>query len=110
MVLQLFNNAQQFVCIMDELHRKFGFYSPEDGYGIHVRTSPPAPLLSSTLTWRCAHPAPTQILDTNPHSLSANGWLEDVSLVKKYEISEEAYNKRESECEPPPFSQVPPLL
>merc|ERR1712078_634350 len=26
MVLQLFNNAQQFVCIMDELHRKFGFY------------------------------------------------------------------------------------
>ena len=39
----------------------------------------------------------SQILDTNPHSLSAGGWLEDVSLVKKYEISEEAYNKRESE-------------
>jgi len=69
MVLQLFNNAQQFVCIMDEIERKFGFYSPEDGFGIHI-------------------------LDTNPHSASANGWLEDVSLVKKFEISEEAYNKR----------------
>ncbi len=28
--------------------------------------------------------------------MSANGWLEDVSLVKKYEISEEAYNQREN--------------
>jgi len=70
MVLQLFNQAQQFVCILDDLDRKLGFYSPEDGYGIHI-------------------------LDTNPHSMSAGGWLEDVSLVKKYEISEEAYNKRE---------------
>jgi len=30
------------------------------------------------------------------HSLSANGGLEDVSLVKKYEISEDDYNKREN--------------
>ena len=37
MVLQLFNDAQQFICQLDELHRKLGFYSPEDGYGIHVR-------------------------------------------------------------------------
>ena len=27
----------QFICQLDELHRKLGFYSPEDGYGIHVR-------------------------------------------------------------------------
>jgi hypothetical protein len=27
---------------------------------------------------------------------SAGGWLEDTSLVKKYEISEEAYNAREN--------------
>jgi hypothetical protein len=32
----------------------------------------------------------------DPNSLSAGGWLEDTSLVKKYEISEEAYNKREN--------------
>merc|ERR1711977_173715 len=70
MMLQLFNNAGQMVCQLDDMNRKLGYYSPEDGYGIHI-------------------------VDTNPHSLSAGGWLEDVSLVKKYEISEDAYNKRE---------------
>lgn len=68
-VLQLFNNAHQLVCVLDDYDRKFGYYSPEDGYGIHM-------------------------MDTNPHSISANGWLENVNLVKKYEISEEDYNKR----------------
>merc|ERR1711904_662471 len=70
MMLQLYNQAQQLVCTLDDPDRKLGYYSPEDGYGIHI-------------------------VDSNPHSLSAGGWLEDVSLVKKYEISEEAYNKRE---------------
>jgi|ERR1711907_39243 len=70
MMLQLYNQAQQLVCTLDDPDRKLGYYSPEDGYGIHI-------------------------VDTNPHSMSAGGWLEDVSLVKKYEISEEAYNKRE---------------
>ena len=37
MVLQLFNQAQQFVCLLDDLDKKLGYYSPEDGYGIHVR-------------------------------------------------------------------------
>merc|ERR1712057_93777 len=58
------------VCQLDDPDRKLGYYSPEDGFGIHI-------------------------IDTNPHSMSAGGWLEDVSLVKKYEISEEAYNKRD---------------
>ena len=35
------------------------------------------------------------IVDLDPNSSSANGWLEDVSKVEKYEISEEAYNARE---------------
>merc|ERR1711903_264716 len=54
MVLQLYNNAQQLVCQLDDLDRKLGYYSP------------------------------------------AGGWLENVNLVKKFEISEEAYNKREN--------------
>jgi tubulin-specific chaperone B len=34
------------------------------------------------------------IVDTDPYSLSRNGGLTDVSLVEKFKISEEAYEKR----------------
>ena len=54
--------------INDEL--KLGYFSPMDGWTIHIT-------------------------DLDPHSLAANGGLEDVSLVKKYEISDEDYNKRD---------------
>ncbi|EOD15772.1 hypothetical protein EMIHUDRAFT_76170, partial [Emiliania huxleyi CCMP1516] len=47
-----------------------GYFSPLDGYTLHIT-------------------------DLDPHSLSAGGGLEDVNLVKKYEISEEDYLKRE---------------
>ena len=36
------------------------------------------------------------IIDMDPSSVSANGWLEDTSKVDKYEMSDEAYNKREN--------------
>lgn len=35
------------------------------------------------------------IVDSDVHSASANGWLEDVSKVEKYKMSEEAYNARQ---------------
>ncbi len=35
------------------------------------------------------------MIDADPTSMSAGGWLEDTSLVEKYTISEDAYNKRE---------------
>jgi len=35
------------------------------------------------------------IVDNDPHSKSAGGWLENVNLVEKYVMSEEDYDKRE---------------
>jgi len=63
-----FNGQVVADLIQEEL--KLGYFSPIDGYTIHIT-------------------------DLDPHSMAANGGLEDVSLVKKYEISDEDYNKRD---------------
>ncbi|CAH0473194.1 unnamed protein product [Peronospora belbahrii] len=55
---------------LDDDQKKLGFYSVQNGMRLHV-------------------------VDKDPFSLSRGGGLEDVSLVKKYEISEEDYNMRE---------------
>jgi tubulin-folding cofactor B len=72
MLAQLFLLDENSQVISEcEDHRKLGYYSPYDGCRLHI-------------------------VDVDPNSASAGGWLEDTSLVKKYEISEEAYNKREN--------------
>eukprot|EP00889_Picochlorum_renovo_P004754 jgi/Picre1/31784/NNA_007134.t1 len=48
-----------------------GYYSPEDGCILHVE-------------------------DTDPMSLAAQGWLEDVSKVEKYVMSDADYDAREN--------------
>jgi len=70
MHLTLLDLNGQVVADMINDDLKLGYYSPMDGYTIHIT-------------------------DLDPHSLSANGGLEDVSLVKKYEITDDDYNKRE---------------
>ena len=54
---------------LDDDQRMLGFYSVESGMRLHV-------------------------VDNDPFSLSRGGGLEDVSLVQKYEMSEEDYDKR----------------
>ena len=71
MHLTLLDFNGQVVADMIQEELKLGFFSPEDGWTIHIT-------------------------DLDPNSMAANGGLEDVSLVKKYEISEEDYNKREN--------------
>jgi len=58
------------VAIMSDDSKKLGFYSPQNGMTIHI-------------------------VDKDPNSLAKSGWLENINLVKKYEISEEDYDKRE---------------
>ncbi|BBN14432.1 tubulin-specific chaperone B [Marchantia polymorpha subsp. ruderalis] len=70
MHLQLYDDGGAKLCDLAEDHRPLGFYSPLDGYRIHI-------------------------VDLDPTSLSAGGWLEDTSLVEKYTISEDSYNKRD---------------
>eukprot|EP00246_Nothoceros_aenigmaticus_P009283 TRINITY_DN24697_c0_g1_i1.p1 TRINITY_DN24697_c0_g1~~TRINITY_DN24697_c0_g1_i1.p1 ORF type:complete len:273 (-),score=59.24 TRINITY_DN24697_c0_g1_i1:93-911(-) len=68
--LELYDSGDKKVCDLSDNHKSLGFYSPLDGYRIHV-------------------------VDLDPSSISSQGWLEDISLVEKYSISEEDYDKRE---------------
>ena len=58
------------VCELDDDAKMLGYYSPSNNWIAHVQ-------------------------DDDPYSLSKGGGLEDVSLVEKYEISDENYMKRE---------------
>lgn len=71
MHLTLLDYNGQVVADMFQDEVKLGYFAPQDGWTIHIT-------------------------DLDPHSLAANGGLEDVSLVKKYEISDDDYNKREN--------------
>ncbi|KAL1521164.1 hypothetical protein AB1Y20_022717 [Prymnesium parvum] len=71
MHLTLLDEYGQVVADMLNEELKLGYFSPNDGWTIHIT-------------------------DLDPYSLSAGGGLEDVSLVQKYEISEEDYAKREN--------------
>ena len=65
----LLKDQGHLVCELAENHRKLGFYSVQSGMEIHI-------------------------IDNDPYSLSRNGGLSDVSLVEKYKMSDEAYEKR----------------
>lgn len=71
MLLQLKDLGGNVVATLADDNTVLGFYSPQDGFTLHI-------------------------IDIDPNSSSADGWLEDVSKVQKYEISEEDYNAREN--------------
>lgn len=57
------------ICEMNDNSKMLGFYSVVSGQEIHI-------------------------IDTDPFSLSRGGGLTDVSLIEKYKMSEENYDKR----------------
>lgn len=71
MRLQLRDGRSVPVAALDDDARPLGFYSPADGWTLHV-------------------------LDTDAGSASAQGWLEDTSKVAKAVMSDEAYAARDN--------------
>nr|WDY61362.1 tubulin-folding cofactor B [Nitraria sibirica] len=69
MRLELYDDSNVKISDLSDNSRALGFYSPLDGYRLHI-------------------------IDLDPSSVTSGGWLEDTSLVEKYTISEEEYNKR----------------
>jgi tubulin-folding cofactor B len=69
--LTLKDCAGNAVAEMNDDSKKLGFYSPQNGWVI------------------C-------IMDTDEYSLSLNGGLDDVTNVKKYEMSDEDYERRDN--------------
>ncbi|EQC28506.1 hypothetical protein SDRG_13834 [Saprolegnia diclina VS20] len=67
----ILKNGSSAVGILDDENRKLGYYPVQHGMTLHVQ-------------------------DNDPFSLSKGGGLDDVSLVQKYEISEEDYDKRQN--------------
>uniref|UniRef100_A0A7S2W9K5 CAP-Gly domain-containing protein n=1 Tax=Rhizochromulina marina TaxID=1034831 RepID=A0A7S2W9K5_9STRA len=59
----------QPICELSDDSRMLGFYSVESGMTIHI-------------------------IDEDPYSLSRGGGLEDTSLIEKYRMSEDTYDKR----------------
>ncbi|KAM7256208.1 hypothetical protein ACFE04_011949 [Oxalis oulophora] len=70
MHLELFDDSNSKISDLSDDSRPLGFYSPFDGFRLHV-------------------------IDLDPASLTSGGWLEDTSLVEKYTISEQDYAKRD---------------
>ncbi|XP_057999949.1 tubulin-folding cofactor B isoform X2 [Hevea brasiliensis] len=69
MSLELYDDTNSKISDLTDNSRPLGFYSPLDGFRLHV-------------------------IDLDPSSVTSGGWLEDTSLVEKYTISEEDYDKR----------------
>jgi tubulin-folding cofactor B len=67
----ILRDGDKDICCMEDDDRPIGFYGVQNGNVLHV-------------------------IDTNPYSMSAGGGLEDTTLVKKYEMSDEEYSKRKN--------------
>ncbi|KAI5681286.1 hypothetical protein M9H77_02513 [Catharanthus roseus] len=70
MLIELYDDNDNKISDLSDNLRPLGFYSPLDGYRLHV-------------------------IDLDPSSVTSGGWLEDISLVEKYKISDEAYENRD---------------
>ncbi|KAE9619743.1 putative CAP Gly-rich domain-containing protein [Lupinus albus] len=70
MHLELYDDARNKLADLSDNSKLLAFYSPLDEFRLHV-------------------------VDLDPSSVTSGGWLEDTSLVEKYKISDEAYNKLE---------------
>ncbi|KAA8497214.1 Tubulin-folding cofactor B [Porphyridium purpureum] len=71
------------------------FVSP-DGQTILGRIGPSDPGATPLCMHGAVNYGTLRVEDANPFSVSAKGWLENTALVEKFELSEEAYEKRDN--------------
>ncbi|ONM15736.1 Tubulin-folding cofactor B [Zea mays] len=84
MRLQLRDDSGTKIADLDDDAAPLAAYAPYNGYRIHV-------------------------VDLDPSSLTSGGWLEDTSLVDKYTMSDETYDKLDSKFKVPRlFHSLPP--
>jgi len=79
MRLQLRDDTGAKIADLDDDAAPLAAYAPYNGYRIHV-------------------------VDLDPSSLTSGGWLEDTSLVDKYKMSDEAYDKLDGKFKFPGYS------
>ncbi|PPD97567.1 hypothetical protein GOBAR_DD05407 [Gossypium barbadense] len=87
MRLELYDDCKNKLRDLSDDSRPLGFCSPLGGFRIHI-------------------------IDLDPSSVTSGGWLEDTSLVEKYSISEDEYNKRsglQKRVKGTRYFQCPPL-
>lgn len=106
MRLELYDISGAKVADLSDDSRPFGFFSPQDGcvdlppfFSVLLILFVLLSLFDLIKPWLHLCPFPSNwryrihVVDLDPSSVTSGGWLEDTSLVEKYTISEEAYNK-----------------
>lgn len=87
--------------LKDKLYRQCG--TPAHSQQLYVRSTPGGPVLQELRDdnvtvgdARIRNGQVIHVVDTDPHSLSAGGNLEDTARVERYVMSDEDYDKREN--------------
>ena len=120
MTLQLKDEGGRVLAALGDPARKLGYFSPRDGYTLHIIDEDPTSLSGGwvvkggragwgwwVVEWgvrwsggrRVGHaPSAAELTCARPplSPPAANGWLEDVSKVEKYVMSDEQYAARDN--------------
>ncbi|KAK3004216.1 hypothetical protein RJ639_019069 [Escallonia herrerae] len=102
MCVELYDDTGARIANLSDNTRPFGFYSPQDGDferawtfrgSLWLGCGSILPVVGQSFIPRSDLSYRLHVIDLDPSSVTSGGWLEDTSLVEKYTLSEEAYDK-----------------